>query len=104
MNTLAAIAAALLLSALPASAGDYYYRQPISPGIAYGAMIGALMENALRPRYVPPPVQVYAPPQGQRPQSRDQWKAAIIEEGRKFCDAYPHDQICHFKDQEVPPQ
>jgi hypothetical protein len=30
--------------------------------------------------------------------SKEQWKQAIIDEGNKFCNAFPNDDICHFKE------
>jgi hypothetical protein len=41
----------------------------------------------------PPP-----PQQAQSRMTKEQWKQAIIEEGNKFCNAFPNDEICHFKE------
>ena len=97
----------LVASCLPASAGDRY-----DPGrAAFDTMLNTLITNALRPPYRPPLLPYYAPqpyvpgpvagalpaPQ-QRPHSREEWKAAIVAEAQRFCDAYPTDPICHFQD------
>lgn len=39
------------------------------------------------------------PRQQARPRmSKEQWKQAIIEEGNKYCNTYPTDSICHFRE------
>ena len=40
-------------------------------------------------------VATAAPP----PPSQQEWKQAIIDEAQRYCDFYPTDPICHFKDQ-----
>lgn len=45
---------------------------------------------------------------GRRPPSQphmnqQQWKEAIINEGTKYCNSYPKDEICHFSEP-VPPR
>lgn len=48
----------------------------------------------------PPPTAQQLPP---RPQlNEEQWRQAIIDEAQKFCEAYPRDTQCHWK--EPPPQ
>jgi hypothetical protein len=53
-------------------------------------------------RVVPPaPVpQPSAPPAAAAPPpSQQEWKQAIIDEAQRYCNSFPTDPICHFKDQ-----
>jgi hypothetical protein len=45
----------------------------------------------------PPPAAAPAPAAPQS-MTQQQWKDAIIAEAQRFCDTYPTDPICHFKD------
>lgn len=47
--------------------------------------------------YMRPPVMAYAAPP-QRPQmNQEQWKQAIVAEAQRYCDRFPRDPLCHFK-------
>ena len=99
---------ALALCAGPVAAQPYHPYHPYDPGRGFETMLGVIITNALRPRYQPPPpAYTYVPVTGAQPRSpgyaapprtQEQWKAAIVAEAQRFCDAYPRDPICHFHD------
>jgi hypothetical protein len=49
-------------------------------------------------RVLPPAARPPAP----RQRSEDEWRQSILDEAQRFCEAYPKNQQCHFK--EPPPQ
>ena len=61
------------------------------------------MARVVPPAPVPPPTYSQATPPpptaAAPPPSQQEWKQAIIDEAQRYCDFYPTDPICHFKDQ-----
>jgi hypothetical protein len=62
------------------------------------------MARVVPPAPVPSPApshsQAPPPPAGAAPPpSQQEWKQAIIDEAQRYCDSFPADPICHFKDQ-----
>jgi hypothetical protein len=62
------------------------------------------MARMVPPAPVPSPGPTYSeaappPPATAPPPSQQEWKQAIIDEAQRYCDAFPDDKICHFKDQ-----
>ncbi len=62
------------------------------------------MDRIVPPSPVPAPGSLSAqaappPPAAAPPPSQEQWKQDIIDEAQRYCDAYPKDPICHFRDQ-----
>jgi hypothetical protein len=47
------------------------------------------------PMRQPPPIDGR-----QRRLTQEEWTQAIIDEARKFCEAYPRDPQCHFKEEQ----
>ena len=71
------------------------------------AMTPPSMARMVPPAPVPPPGPAYSqaappPPAAASPSpSQQEWKQAIIAEAQRYCEAFPKDPICHFKDQPV---
>jgi hypothetical protein len=78
--------------------GPYYRGAGPDIGDAIGAVIGTVVQNALRPRYVPPPQPVAETPppvQQQRPApTQDQWRQSLLNGAAAFCRQYPTDTFC----------
>ena len=81
------IIAALALTTVPARAQQY----GCEPERAVAAMTNAFMRIA--PLFMRPQGTVAAAPPP-APRSRAEWKAALLNEGRKFCEVYPDDIVC----------
>lgn len=66
---------------------------------------GPVYSERLYREQPPLPGEMMAQRQQRRP-SKEEWRAAIMNEAQKFCDAYPQDQQCHWKGppQEAPTQ
>ena len=65
---------------------------------------GPNMARVVPPAPVPPPGPSYSqapaqPPSAPPPSSQQEWKQAIIDEAQRYCNSFPTDPICHFKDQ-----
>ena len=82
------------------SPGPYYRGGGPDIGAIAGAVVGTVLQNALRPRYVPPqPVyaqQAPPPPAVQQRQAptQDQWRQSLMDGAAAFCRQYPTDTFC----------
>jgi len=54
------------------------------------AIIGRLAAVASGRYALPPP-----PPHQSAPPNEEQWRARIMAEARRFCTAYPNDEVCN---------
>lgn len=68
------------------------------------AMTPPSMARIVPPAPVPSSAPSYSqaappPPSAAPPPSQQEWKQAIIDEAQRYCDSFPNDKICHFKDQ-----